>query len=115
MAIIITEERSENMNWKTLIAGAAVGFATGYVAKEAVSRNYTLSSDRVLKIVKDIFKEQGPISGSWINMQKEPYEKAGTTHLIYRGGITRETEGLNQSFEFLADSKTGNLLDIYKL
>ncbi|MCE4051297.1 MULTISPECIES: PepSY domain-containing protein [Bacillaceae] len=103
------------MNWKTIVAGAAVGFAASYAVKEAVSRNYSLSSDRVLKIVKAVFKEQGPITGSWINMQKEPYETAGTTQLIYRGGITRDNDGKNESFEFLADSKTGNLLDIYEL
>lgn len=116
LAIIINRlERSKNMNWKTLLAGAAVGFATSYATKEIISRNYSISSDRVLKLVKAAFKEQGPITGSWINMQKEPYETANSTHLIYRGGITRLNEGINQSYEFLADSKTGNLLDIYEI
>lgn len=103
------------MNWKSFILGAAVGLAGGYAFKEIMTQKSNVSPDKVLELVKNKFKQQGAISGSWIHMETEPYEKGSIQYQVYKGGITKHKNGTNQQFEFIADAATGTILDVHPL
>jgi predicted small secreted protein len=103
------------MEWKPFIIGAAVGLVGGYTAKEMISKKVNISPEKVLDHVKNQFKQHGPIQGSWIHMEAEPFEKALINYKVYKGGISRYENGENQQYEFLADAGTGTIIDVYPL
>lgn len=78
-----------------------------------LEQSETLSAEKVLENVKEIFKQDGPISGSWIQMKAEPFQKNNLTYEIYKGGISRNVNGITTQYEFIADAKTGTILESY--
>lgn len=100
------------MNWKSFILGAAVGVISGYAVKEVISQKTYVSPEKVLENVKKQFKQNGTISGSWIHMEAEPYEKQQIQYQVYKGGISKNNNGVSEQFEFIADASTGTLLDV---
>ena len=103
------------MNWKTFLLGVGAGLAGAYAVKELAAQKETVSADKVLNHAKAAFKKSGPISGSWINMNAEPYSKFPIEYQIYRGGISRNVDGQVEQYEFIADASTGAILDAYPL
>jgi predicted small secreted protein len=103
------------MNWKSFFLGAAVGIIGGFAAKEMVNCKTPVSPEKVLEQVKKQFNQNGPISGSWIHMEAEPYEKQQINYRVYKGGISKNNNGTNEQFEFIADARTGTLLDVRNL
>ncbi|MEW9051916.1 MAG: PepSY domain-containing protein [Neobacillus sp.] len=103
------------MNWKSFILGAAVGMISGYAVKEIISQKTYVSPEKVLENVKKQFGQDGPISGSWIHMEAEPYEKQHIQYQVYKGGISKSHDGSNKQYEFIADASTGTLLDVKTL
>lgn len=103
------------MNWKPFVLGVAVGLAGGYAAREVLSKKITVSPERVLSNAKEAFKKDGPISGSWIQMNAEPFEKGLLQYEVYRGGISRLIGEEMEQYEFIADANTGAILDTYRL
>ncbi|PLR80160.1 hypothetical protein CVD25_07220 [Bacillus canaveralius] len=103
------------MNWKSFFLGVGVGIVTGFAAKELLAENSCVSSEKVLAHVKSEFKKEAPISGSWIHMKTEPYEKNQLHYNVYRGGISRTVNEEAEQYEFVADAKTGTILDIYPI
>ncbi|MFX3625439.1 MAG: PepSY domain-containing protein [Ectobacillus sp.] len=103
------------MNWKNLFLGVGLGFAAGYVAANKLQQGSHLSSEKALKMVKNIFEEKGEITGSWIHMVPEVLEKYGLTYEVYRGGITSLIDNVQERFEFLVDAKTGTILEVVEL
>ncbi|MGG3466395.1 PepSY domain-containing protein [Neobacillus pocheonensis] len=103
------------MNWKSFILGAALGAISGYAAKEVLSKKTNVSPEKVLNQVKNHLKQNGPISGSWIHMAAEPYEKHQIKYRVYKGGITKNNNGATEQLEFIADAQTGTILDIQPL
>ncbi|RFU66261.1 PepSY domain-containing protein [Peribacillus glennii] len=100
------------MNWKTLLLGAAAGFAAGYAAKQKIDETGGPSPERVLENVKAAVKKDGKIYGSWIVMKPENYEKFNLDYQVYKGGITRHANGKREQFEFVADASTGTILEL---
>ncbi|MFB6467627.1 PepSY domain-containing protein [Cytobacillus sp. Hz8] len=103
------------MNWKTFLLGIGAGIVGGYVTSELISKKTFISPEKVLENAKKSFKEHGSINGSWINMTVEPYEKGVLAYKVYKGGITREIEGINEQYEFISDALTGTIIDVQKL
>ncbi|CAM3765158.1 PepSY domain-containing protein [Mesobacillus zeae] len=104
------------MNWKSFLLGIGAGLAGAYAIKEAASRNSSVSAAKALDQAKIAFKKEGPISGSWINMNPEAYQKGPLDYTVYIGGVSRNTEdGGTEQFEFIADASTGTILDVYPL
>lgn len=103
------------MNWKSFFVGAAVGLIGGYVVKEVIDQKTNVSPEKVLEQVKKQFKQNGPINGSWIHMEAEPYEKQQIHYRVYKGGISKNNNGSTEQFEFIADAQTGTLLEIRSL
>lgn len=104
-----------SMNWKSFFIGLGVGLASGYAAKELLSKQTYVSAEKVLNSAKNTFKADGPISGSWIHMKTEPYQKGQLKYEVYKGGISRQLNGAYEQYEFIADARTGVILDAYQI
>ena len=103
------------MNWKSFLLGAGVGIAGGYLLKETLNTQTLHSPEKVLQSVKNAFKKEGPIDGSWIGMAPESYEVYPVKTKVYRGGISRRKDGELQQYEFVADSTNGTVLNIQQI
>jgi predicted small secreted protein len=103
------------MSWKTFLMGVGAGLAGAYAVRELASQKETVAADKVLQNAKAAFKKSGPISGSWINMNAEPYTKHPIEYQVYKGGISRTADGKVEQYEFIADAATGAILDAYPL
>ncbi|QTN00121.1 MULTISPECIES: PepSY domain-containing protein [Sediminibacillus] len=100
------------MNWKRIAVGAGIGAVAGYFALQQYEKQRKVTPEKALKSAKEAFKQQGPISGSWIYMKPEEMEKNGLTYTVYRGGITRTVDGESTQYEFKVDAETGSILDV---
>ena len=104
------------MKLKDFLAGVLTGVAAGIIVNEAIDRvNCNVAADSVLNTVKDAFKSEGPIDGSWIVMKTEPFQNNVISMNVYRGGISRIKEGELEQFEFAADARTGTVVEILKV
>ena len=103
------------MKMKEFLAGVLTGVAAGIVVNEAIDRvNRNVPADAVLNNVKDAFKKEGPIDGSWIVMKTEPFTNEVITMDVYRGGISRIKNGKLEQYEFAADAKTGTVVELVR-
>ncbi|MFD1019088.1 PepSY domain-containing protein [Thalassobacillus hwangdonensis] len=100
------------MNWKKVALAAGVGALAGYVVKEQVANRQGVTPEKALKIAKESFKKQGPISGSWIYMKPEQLSKNGIDYDVYRGGVSKSQDGATTQYEFFIDSSTGTIVDV---
>ncbi|KGP73680.1 PepSY domain-containing protein [Pontibacillus yanchengensis] len=100
------------MNWKKSVATVAAGALVGYAVAKQVNDHKQLSPEKALKLAKESFKRQGPISGSWIHMKTEELSKDDMPYTIYRGGVSRSVDGETKQYEFLVDAVTGTVLDV---
>ncbi|MDZ5472565.1 PepSY domain-containing protein [Bacillus sp. 31A1R] len=103
------------MNWKSFLLGLGIGIVSGYATKEIISAKSYVSSEKALASAKAAFKELGPISGSWIHMKTEPYEKEHLSFTVYKGGVSRNINGQMEQYEFVADARTGSIIDAYRI
>ncbi|WP_404404411.1 hypothetical protein [Jeotgalibacillus malaysiensis] len=105
------------MNWKDAALGAAVGLAAGVAISQSANavQSSQVSAEKVLQNVKDQFKQDGPIDGSWIQMNPEDHQVLAVKNKVYRGGISRHHGSELEQFEFIADAKTGTVMDVYKI
>lgn len=94
------------------LIGAAAGAAAAVLIQKQTSESMNVPPEKVLKRVKDTFKQNGPVDGSWIQMKPEQIESNGFSMLVYKGGISRPGESGNKQFEFSADARTGTLLNV---
>lgn len=103
------------MKLKNFFAGVLTGVAAGIVVNEVIDRvDPNVSADSVLKDIKSKFIKEGPIDGSWIVMKTEPYQNNVISMDVYRGGISRIINGELEQFEFVADAKTGTIVELTK-
>ncbi|MGN7287001.1 hypothetical protein ACTHP3_18915 [Shouchella rhizosphaerae] len=99
---------------KRLSLGLGVGVLIGVLASKAWKQEQ-LTPEAVLKRVKATVQQEYMISGSWIHMQPESITRFGLPYEAYRGGITSSTTDGPVQYEFLADVKTGVLLDLQEI
>lgn len=85
------------------------------MTKTIIAEKSIVSPERVLHQIKTLIKQKGPISGSWILMQAEPYTKGELQYTVYKGGISRNVDGNLEQFEFVADATTGTVLEFSPL
>lgn len=98
------------MNIRKALVAFGIGIAIGFLARKQYEHFQRITPEKALKLAKQHFKKQGPISGSWIYMKPEEVEKNGLKYMAYRGGITRPADGGNKQFEFYADAETGAII-----
>ncbi|WP_138420663.1 PepSY domain-containing protein [Aquibacillus sediminis] len=99
------------MDWKKVLISAGLGALAGYVIAEQVN-NRPISPESALRSVKETFRKEGPISGSWIYMKPEELNKNGLNYTVYHGGITRTIDGQNHQYEFFVDADTGSVIEV---
>ncbi|WP_379965333.1 PepSY domain-containing protein [Ectobacillus sp. sgz5001026] len=100
------------MNWKNILLGVGLGFTAGYFVANQLQQNGHISADKALKMAKKVFSEKGEITGSWIHMVPEVWEKYDIAYDVYRGGVTTVTLDKQNRYEFLLDANTGTILDV---
>lgn len=103
------------MNWKSFFLGLGVGVVSGFITKEVLDTKTIVSPEKALGNAKDLFKQSGPISGSWIHMKTEPYDRQELTYTVYKGGISRASSDGIEQYEFIADAKTGAIIETARL
>ena len=104
------------MKLKDFLAGVLTGVAAGIIVSKVVDQvDPNIAADSVLKNIKNWFKEEGPIDGSWIVMKTEPFENNMIKMDVYRGGISRIMNGELEQFEFAANAKTGTVVELSKV
>lgn len=104
------------MKFRYLALGVVTGLAAAVVAKEVTNRVAPhKSANEVLNIVKEQFKKQAPIDGSWVYMKPETYTNGYAEVPVYKGGISRVVNGEMENYEFAADAKTGFILELQQV
>lgn len=101
---------------QSFLLGVAAGAVGLYISQKSVPKTQYISSEKVLKKVKAVFKAEGNLSGAWIEMRPQSYVKKPFTYDVYRGGVQADLgTGTMKPYEFIADCKTGIVLDVYPL
>lgn len=104
------------MKLRDFALGVVTGLAAAIIIKEVSERvDPYLSANEVLTNIKEEFKKESPIDGSWIFMKTENFNNGYTQAPVYRGGISRVVNGEMESFEFAADARTGVVLEMNKM
>jgi len=103
-------ERQNNLKEALLLTtGIILGAATVIFYKE----NKTVNAGKALNQVRQIFKAQGPIEGSWIDYEPVAYEAYESKPLVYIGGISRIENNKVVTYQFACDIYTGDILDTF--
>lgn len=97
---------------RSFLIGTIFGLMIGFFVKVFLDNNKNLAPEVVLERVKDAFQRKGPVSGSWIYIEPSEFEKNGLIYDTYRGGITRTIDDEQKQYEFLADVKSGVIIDV---
>ncbi|KGX89415.1 peptidase M4 [Pontibacillus halophilus JSM 076056 = DSM 19796] len=100
------------MKMKKTLAIAGAGAIAAYFVTKQLQNDQRLSPEKALKVAKESFKRQGPISGSWIYMKPEEWTSEEVPYTVYRGGISKSVDGETQQYEFHVDAETGTILDV---
>ncbi|MDN4606982.1 hypothetical protein [Sporosarcina highlanderae] len=101
------------MKVKDFLSGVLTGVAAGLIVNQAFEKlNPKTPAERVLSDVKEAFKKEGPIDGSWIVMKPEPFTNNVLSMEVYRGGISRIRNGELEQFEFAANAETGTVVEL---
>lgn len=104
---------SEMMKKNNTIIIACIAFIIGYILRQQQEEKQHLKPEKVLKSVKERFQRKYEVSGSWIYMKPEPFEKNDLQYDVYHGGITKHTNGEYIPYEFYIDAHTGTLLEMF--
>lgn len=100
------------MKLRDFLVGVATGLAAAIIIKETTERvSPYVSANSVLNNIKEEFKKQAPIDGSWIYMKTEDYNNGISTFPVYRGGLSCVIDGETKSYEFAADARTGVIVE----
>lgn len=92
-----------------------LGLVAGWLGRQYLVEESPMNSETVLKNVREQFLKEGPIEGSWIELDTFHYKKFALETDVYRGGISRIEDGQLAQYEFIADAYTGSPIDIKRL
>ncbi|TYR82803.1 peptidase [Priestia megaterium] len=97
------------MKYAQLFTGIAIGFASAYIFKK---RKSSISSTEALHNVKQAFKQNGTVDGSWIQTTTKLTHKNGLSFEGYNGGIMRTYQEKQEHYEFFVDKDSGAIIDL---
>ena len=101
------------MKLRDFAIGVVAGLAAAVIIREISDRALPYkSADEILAELKQQFKKDGHIEGSWIYMKPEYFQNGYTSIPAYRGGITQIIDGKSKNFEFVVDAHQGILLEV---
>lgn len=94
----------------TLGASGLIGFIAG-----KLFGNRQMSANRILKMIRNDFKREGQVTGSWIDQHPVPFQRFAVKTNAYLGGLTRREDNQLVNYEFRADAYTGSLLELKRI
>ena len=101
------------MKLRDFAIGVVAGLAAAVIIREISDRALPYkSADEILAELKQQFKKDGHIEGSWIFMKPEYFQNGYSSIPAYRGGITQIIDGESKNFEFVVDAHQGILLEV---
>ncbi|MFF5994214.1 MULTISPECIES: hypothetical protein [unclassified Lysinibacillus] len=101
------------MKLRDFMLGVVTGLAAAVIIKEVTEKvSPYKSANEILENIKEDFKKDSPIDGSWIYMKTENFTNGFTAIPVYRGGISRMKDGEMETYEFAADARTGAVVDL---
>lgn len=104
------------MKLRDFLVGVATGLAAAVIIKETSERiSPYVPANSVLNKIKEEFKKQAPIDGSWIYMKTEEFDNGISTFPVYRGGLSSVIDGKTKSYEFAADARTGVIVEFQEV
>lgn len=111
---------SKKKDVTSLLAAASgiafgVGLTSGWLGHELLEKKRPIHGDVILNKMKELFLEEGPIEGSWIELTKVPLRKFVYKTDVYYGGVSRIEAGELVQYEFIADAYTGTIMDVYRV
>ncbi|MCM6930432.1 hypothetical protein NE261_01190 [Enterococcus italicus] len=109
------EKETRSLFTDGLAVGIGIGLFSGIVSTIWAKKRSNQSADEVLDEVKLAFLKEGPIEGSWIQFQKQPFRKFAIRTEVYAGGISRIEDQTLVTYEFLADAGTGTVLEVHRI
>ncbi|MCY3036393.1 hypothetical protein QP173_05370 [Aerococcus urinae] len=95
--------------------GLVIGGVAAALIYDQVQAHKAKDGMEVLEAVKDHFKKDGDIEGSWIELQPVHVNRFGQEQKLYYGGISRLENNKVVQYEFYADAITGNIVDIFAI
>lgn len=95
---------------------ASLGIATGVSIGAAIQKAHLKRPERILTDVKTSFRKSGPLSGAWIEHHPLTRKIDSTSSVeVYSGGIIQQVADSTVIYAFLADSRTGKVVDVWKI
>lgn len=113
--LLMNYKKNDDYLFPIAIVSVVLSFLIGFFTFFLVNQKTPVNADKILTHVKEQFKNEGPIEGSWIEMTKVPWKKYSYETNVYYGGISRLEDGQVVQYEFVADAYSGTLMDIYKV
>lgn len=96
-----------------ILTAALSGFAAGFAAEKfSAGGRRILSPEKVLRLVKQTAKESVPTDGAWIFLSPHTWTKDALTTVVYRGGLIMNESSPATHYDFIADARTGSLLEL---
>ena len=74
----MNNQDDKNLFLPIVFISSVVSFLLGLFAFFLMEQKVPMNADKILNRVKDQFKEDGPIEGSWIEMTKVPWKNTRT-------------------------------------
>lgn len=102
------------MKGKYFLLGLGLGIAATYFLKDQITHK-SISSEKALDLVKQAFKEKGPIDGSWIYTIPETFENEHLSYEVYKAGVSRTVSDHLEQYEAFVDVKTGTIIHVEKI
>lgn len=103
---------------KSFIGSIAVGSVVATATVTALywhHRNRILKPNRTLEKIKKEFSKTYSVTGSWIEMKPTLYKESENVQTVYYGGLSLLEENKHVQYEFIANAKSGAVVDWYVL
>lgn len=97
------------MKWGRFMLGVATGLATAYFIYQE-QKYKPLQPEKVVKMLKDHYRSQLAIMGTWIHLEPRTKEINGIECHTYQCGLTALMEGKPYFIECVVDADDGTIL-----
>ena len=106
----MSQQKNNIAGLTILLSGLVIGAASVLLIKEL----RPMHPSQVLKEVKNVFRHQGSVTGSWIDYDPLEYDAYDSKTLVYYGGISIQEGKDIITYRFIADAYTGEIIDTYE-
>lgn len=98
------------------LISATLGLSSlaGFFLGKVIGKRHR-SANEILKMAVRDFKQEGPVTGSWIEHVAHPFQRFAFKTDVYRGGVQRQEDDETVNYIFLADAYTGSILQIKRV